>query len=211
MKAIELYFIKKLSSVGINVWQNVISDVVSVIDPKTLTDEKRIAVIKQFIKEMVIDSITDDVNSEAIIKSLNNIVDNDESIFDINKSLATLASNDVEILLVERDDLPAESPLEEDAKIKTLIVNKTIYDSKLLCCGSGRGHLYTSSTFPVSAFDFMDFFDMTKEEMKDCDLFRGFSQWEVLRTKAFGGNFVDDTKMIDFLKHRGYEYYYLYL
>lgn len=211
MKAIELYFIKKLSSIGVNVWQTVVSDVVSVIDHTTLNDDKRIAAIKRFVKDMVIDSITDDVNSEAIMKSLRNIVDTDESVFDINKSLATLSCNDVELLLVERDDLTSESPLEEESEIKTLIVNKTIYDSKLLCCGSGRGHLYTSSTFPVSAFDFMDFFDMTKEEMKDCDLFRGFSQWEVLRTKAFGGNFVDDTKMIDFLKHRGYEYYYLYL
>lgn len=211
MKAIELYFIKKLSSIGVNVWQTVVSDIVSVVDATTLTDEKRIAAIKQFVKDMVIDSVTDDVNSEAIIKSLNNIVDNDESIFDINKSLATLSCNDVEILLVERDDLPAESPLEEDSEIKTLIVNKVIYDSKLVCCGEGRGHLYSSSTFPVSAFDFMDFFDMNKEELKDCDLFKGFSQWEVLRTKPFGGNFIDDTKMIDFLKNRGYEYYYLYL
>lgn len=211
MKAIELHFIKKLSTIGVNVWQSVVSDIVSVVDSTTLDDDKRIKAIKTFIKEMVLNAITDDVNTAAIMKALNNIVDIDESVFDINKDLAVLACNDVEILVVERDDMPAESPLEETSEVKTLIVNKTIYDSKLICCGNGRGNLYSSSELPVSAFDFMYFFDMTSDEMKDCDLFRDYSKWEVLKAKTIGGNFIDDTKMITFLKNRGYEYYYLYL
>ena len=211
MKAIELHFIKKLSNIGSNVWQSIVSDIVSVVDTTTLTDEKRIAAIKQFFKELVIDSVTDDVNSEAIIESLNNIVTNDESVYDINKSLSVLASNDVEILFVERDDIPAESPLEEDSEVKTLIVNKIIYDSKIVGCGEGRGHLYSSSDLAVSAFDFMDFFDMTTEELKDCDLFRDYNKWEILKKHSSGKNFIDDTKMIQYLKTRGYDYYYMYL
>ena len=211
MKAIELYFIKKLSTIGSNVWQTVVSDIVSVVDPSSLDDEKRLAAIKQFVKEMVIDSITDDVNTEAVVKALNNIVSNDESIFDVNKSLATLASNDVEILFVERDDIHTESPLEEDSEVKTIIVNKVIYDSKIICCGEGRAHLYKNSGQAISAFDFSDFLDMTTEEMKECDLYRDYNKWEVLKSHESGKNFIDDTKMIEYLKNRGFDYYYMYL
>lgn len=211
MKLLELYFVKKLSSIGTDVWQEVAYDTVSVIDPSTLNDEKRISVVKTFVSEMVLDSLTDETSSDAILKALNNIKENDKSIFDINKSLGVLANNDVEILIVERDDLPVESPLEETSKIKTLIVNKTIYDSKLLCFGQGRGHLYSNDNYKASAFDFIDFFEMEADEMKDNGIYQDFTKWEVLKNKENGGRFIDDSKMIDFLKSRGYNYYYLYL
>lgn len=208
MKVIELYFIKKLSP---NVYQNVVSDALSVVSTNSLDDETRIVTIKKFVKDMVLDSVTNDTNTESIVKALNNIVSNDITIFDVNKSLSTLTNNDVELLFVERDDLPVESPLEEDAEVKTLIVNKIIYNSKLLCCGEGRGNLFASTDNQATAFDFIDFFDLDQEEMKDNAMFSEYSRWEVLKNKQNGKNYIDDSKMIDFLKSRGYDYYYLYL
>lgn len=210
MKVLELYFLKQLSEDN-SVWQVVVSDSVSVIDTSTLTDEKRIAALKQFVSEMVLDSTTYEVSSEAIESSLRDIVDNDETIFDINKSLSVLVNNGVELLIAERDDLPAESPLEESSELKTLIVNKIIYDSKLLCCGRARGNLYPKETDDASAFDFLSFFELSSDDLKDVGLHRAASQWEILKTKKNGSFFIDDTPMISFLKSRGYDYYKMYL
>jgi len=211
MKAIELYFLKKLSNIGGNAWQEIVSDKFSVVNDETITDEERITAIKKFVEEKVLDSITMDTNTEAVVKALRNIVDNDKSVFDINKSVATLLSNDVELMFVVRNDAPAESPLEEDSEIKTLIVNKVIYDSKLTCCGYGRAHLYAQYDEDICAFDFVDFFEMTPEEMKDNNVFNEFSKWEVLKNKDNGGKYIEDSSMIQYMKTLGYDYYYIYM
>lgn len=210
MKVLELYFLKQLSEEN-SVWQVVVSDSVSVINTTTLTDEKRISVLKQFVSESVLESTTYEVTNSAIEKALRDIIDHDETVFDVNKSLSILVNNGVELLMAERDDAPAEDPLEESSEVKTLIVNKIIYDSQLLCCGRARANLYPKEMIDASAFEFLSFFELTSDELKDVGLQKAASQWEILKNKKHGSMYIDDTPMISYLKSRGYDYYKMYL
>lgn len=206
MKNVDIYFLKKLETTD-RVYQILSSERITEVSTDSWTDETRIKLLVQFVKNMGVPQQGGDSMYEPdVLTALTLIRDTEMNVFSMNYQMSILKLNGYELMIIERDDL-SDAPVEmnTDFEMREMIINNVIYSSLLISAYIGRGYDLRENIDKTTSVDFLSFFNLSSDQLDENFLTSTWNSYQVLKEKNMT-NLIDDTKMNDFLTARGYTY-----